>query len=100
MLVVTSTNAERVIRDGGSVFTAHAKPGAPNGPRGLAANESVCALISTIVRRTARSIQRPDTEVAPVSWTPDYLGSRSPRWPPRLATVVVATDTVGDCGSF
>ena len=32
MLVVTSTNAEGMRRDGGSVFTAHAKPGAPNGP--------------------------------------------------------------------
>src|SRR5262249_19555101 len=29
--------------------------------RGLAANESVCALISMVVRSTARSIQRPDT---------------------------------------
>jgi hypothetical protein len=26
-------------------------------------------------------LQHPLSEAAPVSWTPDYLGSRSPRWP-------------------
>src|SRR5262249_61451909 len=53
---------ERMRRDGGSVFTAQAKPGGPNGPlEGLTANENVCALISMVARSTARSNQRPDT---------------------------------------
>jgi hypothetical protein len=46
---------------GGSVFPAHANTGDPNGPgRGLSANQIVCALISMMARST-RSKQRPDT---------------------------------------
>src|SRR5215467_11162636 len=40
-------------RNGGPVFPAHANPGDPNGPlRGLAANETACALISMMARST------------------------------------------------
>jgi len=52
---------EKMRRDGGSVFPAHANTGDPNGPtRGLSANEIAGALISMMARSTA-SNKRPDT---------------------------------------
>ena len=45
---------ERMKRDGGPVFPAHAKTGHPHGPfRGLPANENARALISMVARSTA-----------------------------------------------
>jgi hypothetical protein len=48
-------------RDGGSVFTVHARSGDPNNPlEAWQLMRNVCALISMVARITARSNQRPD----------------------------------------
>jgi len=48
-------------RDGGSVFTVHARSGDPNSPlEAWQLMRNVCALISMVARSTVRSNQRPD----------------------------------------